>query len=169
MLRKARIAAAAGLALALGVGTAALAGGFEWQARPMIGANEVPAVASGAEARASFEMDDGVIHYKLRMRKPIKQAFMAHIHAANVGVNGPIVVWLFGTPPAASNPPIDFGRRAVVAEGDIHASDLVGPLAGKTLDDLMALLNSGGAYVNMHTIAHPGGEIRAQVTSEEDD
>ena len=96
MLRKTRIAAAIGVVLALGFGTTASADDFEWRARPMVGANEVPANTSTAEARASFEKDDGVIHYKIRMRKPITGAFMGHIHAQVAGKNGPIVVWLFG-------------------------------------------------------------------------
>lgn len=41
--------------------------------------------------------------------------------------------------------------------------DLVGPLAGMTLEDLVALIESGDAYVNVHTVANPGGEIRGQV------
>ena len=168
MLRKTRIAAAVGVVLALGFGTTASADDFEWHARPMVGANEVPANTSTAEARASFEKDDGVIQYKIRMRKPITGAFMGHIHAQVAGKNGPIVVWLFGTP-GATNPPIDFAKGAVVAKGEITADQLVGPLAGKTLDDLMAILDNGGAYVNLHTRAIPSGEIRAQVTREDED
>lgn len=170
MLRKTRIAAAIGVVLALGFGTTASADDFEWRARPMVGANEVPANTSTAEARASFEKDDGVIQYKIRMRKPITGAFMGHIHAQVAGKNGPIVVWLFGDIKLGlGNPTVDFAKGAVVAEGEITADQLVGPLAGKTLDDLMAILDNGGAYVNLHTRAHPGGEIRAQVMRETED
>lgn len=158
------IALAAGALGALALGAIAFASDNEWKARPMVGANEVPANASQSEARAQFELEDGVIKYKLRMRKPIEDAFMAHIHVGPTGANGPICVWLFGQPPAASNPRIDFDKNDTVARGEIDASDLVGPLAGKTLEDLVALLNSGGAYVNLHTAAFPGGELRAQVT-----
>lgn len=151
------------LALVVGSGVA-YASSREWKARPMVGANEVPANASASEARAQFELEDGVIKYKLRMRAPIEDAFMAHIHVGPAGANGPIVVWLFGTPPATANPAIDFEKGDVVGRGEIDAGDLVGPLAGKSLADLMALLDNGGAYVNLHTRAFPGGEVRAQVT-----
>jgi hypothetical protein len=153
-------------AVAIGAGTVAVAGGMEWKAKPMIGANEVPPNASAAEARANFELEDGVITYKLRVRRPIDDAFMAHIHLGPAGSNGPIVVWLYGTPPPSNpaNVPTDFGKGDLIARGTIDAGDLVGPLAGRPLRDLIDALNSGAAYVNVHTSAFPGGEVRAQVT-----
>ena len=168
-MRAKQMMAAATVVGVLGIGTTALAGGYEWKARPMLGANEVPANASTASARASFELDDGVIEYKIKMRTPITGAFMAHIHANVVGKNGPIVVWLFGDAAlGGGNPTIDFRKGATVARGEITAADLTGPLAGKTLADLKALLDSGGAYVNLHTRSFPGGEIRAQVVADAD-
>ena len=164
MARKRVVGAIVGVLVLIAGSGVAYASSREWKARPMVGANEVPANASPSEARAQFELEDGVIEYKIRMRKPIDDAFMAHIHAGAAGANGPIVVWLFGTPPAASNPFVDFDKNDVVARGEIDVSDLVGPLAGKSLEDLMALLDSGGAYVNLHTRAFAGGEVRAQVT-----
>ena len=93
---------------------------------------------------------------------------MAHSHKAAAGVNGPIVVGLFSglAGSGATN-----GR---LAEGVITASDFSGPLAGMTMADLLELLQSGDAYVNVHTndgVAptntgpgdFPGGEIRGQV------
>jgi hypothetical protein len=31
------------------------------------------------------------------------------------------------------------------------------------LDDVIEKMNSGGAYVNVHTVANPGGEIRGDI------
>jgi hypothetical protein len=104
----------------------------------------------------------------------IENAFMAHIHREAFGVNGPIVVWLYPSTTAVAGP-VGQGRiDGVIAEGTITAANLVGPLAGQPLSALIAAINAGNAYVNVHTndgVAptntgsgdFPGGEIRGQV------
>jgi hypothetical protein len=47
-----------------------------------------------------------------------------------------------------------------LAEGDITASTLVGSLQGRTVGELVEDINNGQCYVNVHTSANPGGEIR---------
>jgi hypothetical protein len=51
----------------------------------------------------------------------------------------------------------------VVAEGSFTAAQLLGPLAGKTIADLEALIEAGSVYLNVGTIANTGGEIRGQL------
>lgn len=99
---------------------------------------------------------------------------MAHIHMARPGVNGLIVVWLYPSTAVAPGP-LGAGRTdGVLAEGTITAANLVGPLAGQPLSALIAALNGGTAYVNIHTNDgvgdintgpgdFPGGEIRGDV------
>jgi hypothetical protein len=36
-------------------------------------------------------------------------------------------------------------------------------MEGKTLDDLATTMDSGDAYVNVHTAENPDGEIRGQI------
>lgn len=146
---------------------------------PMSSAEEVmPAgVSNDSQARGSaiFELsaDGSELAYKLIVAN-IDNAFMAHIHLAAAGTNGPIVVWLYpSTVPAPA--PVGGGRLdGVIAEGTITAANLVGPLAGQPLSALVDALKNGGAYVNVHTndgVAptntgpgdFPGGEIRGQV------
>jgi crotonobetainyl-CoA:carnitine CoA-transferase CaiB-like acyl-CoA transferase len=61
-----------------------------------------------------------------------------------------------------------------LATGTITAADLVGPLAGQSIADLVDEMLAGNTYVNVHTddgVAppntgpgdFPGGEIREQV------
>lgn len=149
----------------IAVGTVVSAGEHEWRARPINAAQEVPTPVGNptAEARAEFELDDGAIEYKLKMRKPIEDAFMAHIHLGARGTAGPIVVWLFGTPPPNPAANFDFAKGDIVASGTLHASDFIGALAGKSIEEIADALDSGGYYVNIHTVRNRAGEIRGQV------
>jgi hypothetical protein len=47
-------------------------------------------------------------------------------------------------------------------------ANLVGPLQGKQLSDLIALLQNGQAYVNVHTEQNPNGEIRGTIEVDND-
>jgi hypothetical protein len=85
-------------------------------------------------------------------------ATAAHIHQGRAGVNGPIVVTLYKT---ADPSPGLFGGYS----GNITSSIFEGPLRGKQLSALVDLMNSGQAYVNIHTIKNKNGEIRDQVTA----
>jgi hypothetical protein len=139
------------------------------------GRYEVPIRDTHAQGQAIFRVsDDGQsVEYKL-IASHIENAFMAHIHMAPAGVNGPIVVWLFpGTAPVPG--PFASGRNnGILAEGTFTAANLVGPLAGHPLSDLLDAIAAGNAYVNIHTNDgvppdntgpgdFPGGEIRGQL------
>ena len=51
-----------------------------------------------------------------------------------------------------------------LTKGTITSVDLVGSLAGKQMSDLVNLMKSGGAYVNVHTTTNQNGEIRGQIS-----
>jgi hypothetical protein len=51
-----------------------------------------------------------------------------------------------------------------LAEGVITDANLIGLLAGKTLEDLIEHFYNGNAYVNVHTLQYPPGEIRGQIS-----
>jgi CHRD domain-containing protein len=134
------------------------------------GEEEVPPHPSLGQGEAIFHLNaDGTeLTYRL-IASNIDNVVQSHIHIGPVGVNGPIVVFLFG--PAAPG-----GGRTdgVLATGTITAANLIGPLAGHPLSDLLSAIQSGNAYVNVHTNDgvdgvntgpgdFPGGEIRGQV------
>jgi hypothetical protein len=130
---------------------------------------------SGARGSAIFHLNAAgdTLSYKL-IAANIDNVFMAHIHEAAAGANGPIVVWLYPSTAVAPGP---FGQGridGVIATGTITAANLVGPLTGAPLSALLDDLMNGNAYVNAHTndgIAptntgpgdFPGGEMRGQV------
>jgi hypothetical protein len=173
-LRTLAVLFAAGLAV-VGVAVAGINRNWSNHAN---GAQEVPARDSQGQAQAIFHLskDGTALEYTL-IAANIDNVFMAHIHMAPPGVNGPIVVWLY--PSTAPVPgPIAGGRidSGVIASGTITATNLVGPLAGQPLSDLVDAMSTGNAYVNLHTNDgvdgvntgpgdFPGGEIRADLTS----
>lgn len=158
----------------VGVGVAAAGLNGNWSVHAN-GGQEVPARDTQGQAQAIFHLspDGSALEYKL-VAANIDNVFMAHIHMQVPGQNGPIVVWLY--PSTAPVPgPFGAGRTdGVLAEGTITAANLVGPLAGHPLSDLVDAMSTGHAYVNLHTNDgvdgvdtgagdFPGGEIRADI------
>jgi hypothetical protein len=121
------------------------------------GDQEVPPVTSAAKGWAWVNPMGESAWYKVNVTG-IDKVTMAHIHSAKIGENGDVVVILFraDTPSA----PMD----GTLAEGNFTAADLQGPLAGKTLSDLVTAMQNGETYVNVHTEANPNGEIRGQLS-----
>jgi hypothetical protein len=131
---------------------------------PLNAAEEVaePPVVSNARGLAKFQLskDGDELRYKVIVAN-IENVSMAHIHLAPAGVNGPVVAWLY---PDGPPPQLIEGRvNGVLAEGVITSADLVGPLVGQTLDDLLAEMRAGNTYVNVHTSQYPAGEVRGQI------
>lgn len=126
------------------------------------GAEEVPPVATQAQGQAIFQVtsDGAALQFKLIVAN-IENVTQAHIHLAPFGQNGAVVAWLY---PSAPPPQLIPGRSdGVLSAGVITAANLVGPLAGQTLEDLLAAMTSGNTYVNVHTLQFPAGEVRGQV------
>ncbi|HUF26217.1 MAG TPA: CHRD domain-containing protein [Gemmatimonadaceae bacterium] len=146
---------------------------------PLDASEEVmpPGVVNDSRARGNsvFQLssDGNSLSYKLIVAN-IENAFMAHIHTAPAGANGPVVVWLYPSTAVAPGP-VGQGRiDGVIATGTITAANLVGPLTGQPVSALVDLLKNDLAYVNVHTndgVAptntgpgdFPGGEVRGQI------
>jgi hypothetical protein len=134
------------------------------------GAEEVPERDCPGQGEAVFQLSaDGTqLSYRL-IASNINNVVAAHIHLAAPGVNGPIVLFLFGTAPSGGG-----SQNGVLAADTKTAANLVGPLSGHPLSDLVTNLREGNAYTNVHTndgVAptntgcgdFPGGEIRGQI------
>lgn len=125
---------------------------------------------SGATGQAIFKLSkDGTeLSFRLIVAN-IENVVQAHIHMGPPGVNGAVVVFLFGLVPSGG------GRvHGVLAIGTVTKNDLVGPLVGQDLSVLVQAMRSGGTYVNVHTNDgidppnqgpgdFPGGEVRGQI------
>jgi len=126
------------------------------------GKKQSPPIDTPAHGTATFVLSRSgkSLHYTLSVAD-IENASMAHIHIGHAGEEGPVAVWLYPAKPPASVRKGEF--TGVLARGPITAASLVGPLKGKTIDDLVNDIKVDDAYVNVHTTAHPGGEIRGQI------
>lgn len=110
------------------------------------GANEVPPVATGASGIGWFFLHPvtNELFYYVEV-SGIAGITAAHIHTGAAGANGPVLRTLWGGEPPAFGPGDPIRGRVLFGAADI------------------AVLNADGLYVNVHTAANPGGEIRGQL------
>jgi len=120
----------------------------------LAGSNEVPPVETLTQGQAVFQLskDGSELTYKLIVAN-IEDVFAAHIHAGGPGVNGGVIVGLY------TGGLIEGRFSGVLAQGVITEASM-----GETaFADLIDQLMSGNTYVNVHTVANPGGEVRGQI------
>lgn len=134
---------------------------------------EVPAVSSGARGVITLDIDEQgqMIAYELSYSGLQTDVAQAHIHIAQPGVNGGIVLWLCeGTSqsPLETTPPCpqDGSVSGILTAADVLG--IGGANAGQQVSagefaEVVALIRKGLAYANVHTAASPGGEIRGQL------
>jgi hypothetical protein len=111
------------------------------------GGNEVPPADSEASAIATFSVDNDLLSYKIEV-SGMDNVLRAFLQNAKEGANGDVVAVL------------DADK---LPEGTITSADLVGPLKGKLVSDLVDLMKKGSIYVNLHSPDFQDGEIRGQV------
>ena len=141
--------------LTVSLGMAAAQGVFKAR---LSGKEVVPAVETKAMGEADFTLskDGKELTYILKLTD-IEDVSAAHIHTGMTGKNGGPVAGLFAGPKKEGK------FSGEIAKGTITDKDLIGPLAGKTIGDLVTLIKDGGAYVNVHTEKYPDGEVRGQI------
>jgi hypothetical protein len=105
----------------------------------LTGAEEVPPVNTSGSGSGSFRIaEDGTVSGSVKTEGV--QGTMAHIHQGAKGQNGPVII------PLTKN-------------GDTYTA----PQGAKLTPAQMQAFKSGGLYVNVHSNAHKGGEVRGQL------
>jgi hypothetical protein len=157
--------------LALAGGAPVAAAGFAGGANAtMIAFEEVPAVFSFANGTLNATINESgtAIDWDLQYDNLVADATQSHIHFAQKGVNGGIMVFFcsnLGNGPAGTPAcPLRGGHLS----GTFTAASLVtgASAQGISTGQIKALVWSilkGTAYVNVHTTKYPGGEIRGQL------
>ena len=119
------------------------------------GKEEVPSNESPSTGFAWVKITDDKIGYEVNVTD-MDKVNAAHIHLAEAGKNGPVVLTLFkGGPTEQVN--------GTVGEANVTASNLEGPMKGKNVTDLVTAIKNGTTYINVHTTDFPDGEIRGQL------
>lgn len=118
-------------------------GGFALAAEIQVnltGSEEVPAVTTSASGSGTITVgDDRSVSGRVTTTGVVGTA--AHIHIAAAGQNGPVVIPLTKT-------------------GD---TTWAVPAGVKLTEQQYVAYTAGNLYVNVHSAAHPGGEIRSQL------
>jgi hypothetical protein len=112
---------------------------------------ETPPNSGNASGHAKLTVGEHKLRYEIDVSDLSGPATMAHIHIGAIGISGPPIVTF----------PVKAAAHGKIADGTI---DLTAAMTkGVSSDSLMMLLNNGNAYINVHTAAHGGGEIRGQI------
>ena len=123
------------LAACSSIGLGGMHGGLK-----LSGDQEVPPVSTAAAGTSSIKIGaDGSVSGSVTVQGLAPT--MAHIHVGAAGKNGPVIVTLAQTAP---------GEWSV-------------PAGAKLSTEQMKSYKSGELYVNVHSEANKGGEIRAQI------
>ena len=119
------------------------------------GANENPPVPGAGTGTATITIaaDELSISYNVTYSGLSGAVVAGHIHIGAVGVNGPVMLpFVIGPSPIA---------------GTLTAADLKQVGGVTTFAGAVAAIKAGGTYVNLHTSANPGGEVRGQLNGPE--
>jgi len=129
-----------------------------FQAR-LSGDNEVPAVATDTTGHAEVLVSKGrtSAEYMLRVENGVRVT-QSHFHCGPAGVNGPVIVFLAGFHAPGWDVDGKWVDNATVTDANI-----VNPACGTTLAAIFEQARAGNVYVNVHSVAHPGGEARGQL------
>lgn len=123
----------------------------------MSGASEAPPVTSAAKGTVSLLAARDVIRFYLNIEQlPATAITAVHIHHGAPGANGPALFDLYDN--------LD-GPISLPLSGQLTASHLQprSEIGITTLQAAIDAIMAGNTYVNVHTAAHPSGEIRGQL------
>jgi hypothetical protein len=135
------------------------------------GYSEVPnSLSTPASGRFKGQIDEkaGTITYELSY-SGLADIRQAHIHIGRRALNGGIMVWLCQTAtnvdPTGLSPVCP--QQSGTVSGVIQAANVIGPTGQGVMpgafEALVSAIRADAAYVNVHSAAYPGGEIRGQL------
>ena len=117
-------------------------------------AKEPGSIVSSGTGTATFVDNGATIDWTMAF-SGLTNVTQSHIHGpCDACTTAPVMINLF-IPNTVTG-----AARAITVQGQITNANN----ANVSLDSLRTLFNNGKSYVNIHTSANPGGEIRGNVT-----
>ena len=122
------------------------------------GGSEAPAVVNtGAHGKAviTIDPDSGEVTWVIDVFNYPTGLTASHIHVGAAGTAGPVIIDFAPTNLGVSGPfRLSGSTRSFIAR----------PAQGiRSMEEMMIAIAAGNAYVNVHSQANPGGEIRGQL------
>jgi hypothetical protein len=178
MRKRLQLTVAVAVVVVLGVvGAAVATGGGSSISERLTGYEETPlpiSTTGNGKFDAKISRFNDKIEYRLSYRDLEGDVQQAHIHFGHEkGAAGGISVFLcsnLGNGPAGTQvcPP-----PPATITGTIEPEDVIGPTGQGielgAFDELLAAIDAGLTYANVHSTKWPGGEIRAQLDDDRHD
>ena len=128
------------------------------------GAFETPPIASAGVATATCTLNRTTVEISCTARvHNIVNLTAGHIHVGGPGVAGPVVLAIPGLPTGTSD---DFVLSWTWKESNLTLRPAQGVLK---MADVFESCASGNCYLNFHTGANPGGEVRINLCPQGED
>jgi hypothetical protein len=147
--------------------------------------NETPSTinstASG-EFEAKISADETTIDYEETFQDLSSTVTQSHIHFGRPGLSGGVVLFLCYNPAAPITPPITAPAGVptpplcpttspATVTGTLTEANVIA-VPGQGIDsgaagfaEMIKAIKNGAAYVNVHSVLHPSGEIRGRLDS----
>lgn len=141
----------------------------------MTSSQEFPAASSAATGKFKLTVVNATtLSYELTYTGLEGTITQSHIHFAQPGISGGIMIWLCGTAalPGPAGTPVCKGSGETLA-GTITPASVIGPSgqgiavtgdsAASNFDRALAAIRNGQAYANIHSSRVGSGEIRGNI------
>lgn len=139
LIKSKKVIRIAGWSLAAALACASASALAESMNVKLSGEQEVPPIQGSSSGSGTITInDDGTVSGSVTASGFSPTA--AHIHLGKAGSNGQVIV-------------------PFTKEGDKFSA----PAGSKLTSDQLKAFKAGDLYVNIHSAAHPGGEVRAQL------
>lgn len=131
----------------------------------LVGTQETPAIFTAGSGTLILNIadHDSRIDFQLTWENLSGPPGAAHVHFGQRNAAGGVSFFFCG----GSTKPACPATTSGAISGSVGAADVIGPaaqgIAPGNLAAIIEMMRAGFTYGNMHTVAHPAGEIRGQL------